>query len=118
VGKKRFKDRFLDFFDTKGFYVVVIVCLLVIGVSIYTIVSTDFTKYDIENTENTQQSTKINNIQKEIPSDTVTYQDNLKNKSNNTKDNTKGNTNQTLEIEEPKEDIKTQGKVNQNKTNP
>jgi len=83
VNKKNWKDRLLDFFDTKGFYIIVAVCLLVIGFSVYTIATTDFTKYEVEQNQENQQSlnkqVKLSEIPKLQESSTeVTKQDDLK----------------------------------------
>lgn len=48
VNKKNWKEKFLDFFDIKGFYIIVVVCLLVIGFLVYIIVIIDFIKYEVE----------------------------------------------------------------------
>ena len=83
MNKKNWKDRLLDFFDTKGFYIIVAVCLLVIGFSVYTIATTDFTKYEVEQNQENQQSlnkqVKLSEIPKLQESSTeVTKQDDLK----------------------------------------
>uniref|UniRef100_A0A7C5Z849 M23 family metallopeptidase n=1 Tax=Caldicellulosiruptor owensensis TaxID=55205 RepID=A0A7C5Z849_9FIRM len=83
MNKKNWKDKLLDFFDTKGFYIIVAVCLMVIGFSVYTIATTDFTKYEVEQNQENQQSlnsqVKLSEIPKlqESPTE-VTKQDDLK----------------------------------------
>ncbi|WAM37109.1 M23 family metallopeptidase [Caldicellulosiruptor acetigenus] len=93
--KKNWKEKLLDFFDTKGFYIIVAVCLLVIGFSVYTIATTDFTKYEVEQNQENKQS--LNNQVKfpEIPqpqvdSKEVAKHDNLK------KESSKSITNSTI----------------------
>jgi murein DD-endopeptidase MepM/ murein hydrolase activator NlpD len=95
VNKKNWKEKLLDFFDTKGFYIIVAVCLLVIGFSVYTIATTDFTKYEVEQNQENKQS--LNNQVKlpEIPqpqvgSKEVAKHDNLK------KESSKSITNSTI----------------------
>ncbi len=95
VEKKNWKEKLLDFFDTKGFYIIVAVCLLVIGFSVYTIATTDFTKYEVEQNQENKQS--LNNQVKfpEIPqpqvdSKEVAKHDNLK------KESSKSITNSTI----------------------
>ncbi|AEM74065.1 M23 family metallopeptidase [Caldicellulosiruptor acetigenus] len=95
MNKKNWKEKLLDFFDTKGFYIIVAVCLLVIGFSVYTIATTDFTKYEVEQNQENKQS--LNNQVKlpEIPqpqvgSKEVAKHDNLK------KESSKSITNSTI----------------------
>lgn len=83
VNKKNWKEKLLDFFDTKGFYIIVAVCLLVIGFSVYTIATTDFTKYEVEESQGSNQSLEGQTKPAEIPvpqitTEEVTKQDNLK----------------------------------------
>lgn len=108
VNKKSWKEKLLDFFDTKGFYIIVAVCLLVIGFSVYTIATTDFTKYEVEQNQENNQS--LNNQvkfpeipQPQIDSKEVAKHDNLQketSKSINTKekieDNKSINSNSTI----------------------
>lgn len=81
MGKKSFKERFIDFLDTKGFYIIVAVCLLIIGVSIYTIVSTDFAKYEVEENNQNVQSNETAKIP-DIDTKEVTLQDKSKTAKN------------------------------------
>lgn len=83
VNKKNWKEKLLDFFDTKGFYIIVAVCLLVIGFSVYTIATTDFTRYEVEQNQENKQSLDSKVKLPEIPqsqanSTEVTKQDDLK----------------------------------------
>lgn len=108
VNKKNWKEKLLDFFDTKGFYIIVAVCLLVIGFSVYTIATTDFTKYEVEQNQENKQS--LNNQVKlpEIPqpqvgSKEVAKHDNLKKESSKSistkeknEDNRSSNSNSTI----------------------
>ncbi|WPX07947.1 M23 family metallopeptidase [Anaerocellum danielii] len=108
MNKKSWKEKLLDFFDTKGFYIIVAVCLLVIGFSVYTIATTDFTKYEVEQNQENNQS--LNNQvkfpeipQPQIDSKEVAKHDNLQketSKSINTKekieDNKSINSNSTI----------------------
>ncbi|MEZ0537325.1 peptidoglycan DD-metalloendopeptidase family protein [Caldicellulosiruptoraceae bacterium PP1] len=63
--KKKFSERLINFFDSKGFYIIIVVCLIIIGASIYTIVSNDYSRYNVEekSTEKIQLNTKENNKQ-------------------------------------------------------
>ncbi|ADQ40400.1 Peptidase M23 [Caldicellulosiruptor acetigenus I77R1B] len=108
MNKKNWKEKLLDFFDTKGFYIIVAVCLLVIGFSVYTIATTDFTKYEVEQNQENKQS--LNNQVKfpEIPqpqvdSKEVAKHDNLKKESSKSistkernEDNKSSNSNSTI----------------------
>lgn len=82
MNKKDWKERLIDFFDTKGFYIIVVVCLLVIGFSIYTIATTDFTKYEVGEKQENSIDLNSNNTSAPIPqvgAQEVTKQDKLKN---------------------------------------
>jgi len=82
MNKKDWKERLINFFDTKGFYIIVVVCLLVIGFSIYTIATTDFTKYEVEEKQTNNVSLNRSNASAPIPqvgTQEVTKQDKLKN---------------------------------------
>ncbi len=108
MNKKNWKEKLLDFFDTKGFYIIVAICLLVIGFSVYTIATTDFTKYEVEQNQENKQS--LNNQVKlpEIPqpqesSTEVAKHDNLKKESSKSistkeknEDNKSSNSNSTI----------------------
>lgn len=67
VNKKNWKEKLLDFFDSKGFYIIVFVCLLVIGFSVYTIATTDFTKYEVEQSQENRQTLADQIRNPEIP---------------------------------------------------
>jgi|GEM_PF-1443309 len=82
MNKKDWKERLINFFDTKGFYIIVVVCLFIIGFSIYTIATTDFTKYEIE--EKQDNNVRLNNSDTsnaipQVGAQEVTKQDKLKN---------------------------------------
>lgn len=82
MNKKDWKEKLIDFFETKGFYIIVVVCLLVIGFSIYTIATTDFTKYEVEEKQDSSIDIKGNNVSASIPQYSareVSKQDKLKN---------------------------------------
>ncbi|WP_271628561.1 M23 family metallopeptidase [Caldicellulosiruptor sp. DIB 104C] len=82
MNKKDWKERLINFFDTKGFYIIVVVCLFIIGFSIYTIATTDFTKYEIEEKQDNNVSLNNSDTSNAIPqvgAQEVTKQDKLKN---------------------------------------
>lgn len=108
MNKKNWKEKLLDFFDTKGFYIIVAVCLLVIGFSVYTIATTDFTKYEVEQNQENKQSlnnqVKLPEIpQPQVDSTEVAKHDNLKKESSKSistkeknEDNKSSNSNSTI----------------------
>lgn len=108
MNKKNWKEKLLDFFDTKGFYIIVAVCLLVIGFSVYTIATTDFTKYEVEQNQENKQSlnnqVKLPEIpQPQVDSKEVAKHDNLKKESSKSistkeknEDNKSSNSNSTI----------------------
>lgn len=128
VNKKNWKEKLLDFFDTKGFYIIVAVCLLVIGFSVYTIATTDFTKYEVEQNQENKQS--LNNQVKlpEIPqpqesATEVAKHDNLKKESSKSistkeknEDNKSSNSNSTIRSTQLGNDSKNSNNKNKSST--
>lgn len=77
------RKTFRLFCTLKVFIIIVAVCLLVIGFSVYTIATTDFTKYEVEESQGSNQSLEGQTKPAEIPvpqitTEEVTKQDNLK----------------------------------------
>ncbi len=92
INKKDWKERLINFFDTKGFYIIVVVCLFVIGFSIYTIATTDFMKYEVEEKQDNNVSLNNSDTSNAIPQvgmQEVTKQDKLKNSPATTEKNRK-----------------------------
>lgn len=88
--KKSFKEKFIDFFDTKGFYIIIAICLIIIGASIWTIITSDFSRLEIEEENKQNIETKI---QKQVPPLKV---ENAQEKSSNATNNNITANNETL----------------------